>query len=251
MPTSQRLSVRLLLTVLVAIATVFFTTLWTSVQQYNGAKKQQQQSLSTLSSSSKLAATMFENLVKENFVQPSQSTRKQQTTTQNTNYNNNKNNSLIHSSPVIPYIWVIYFPQYHPDPLNDKNWGVNFTDWVSLQKSPTQNRLGFDIPRPLGGTYYDLRDEQPRQLQGELADRYGVDGFIYHHYWFYDRSHPGPNLAAPLLNMLKDGHPNIPFLLNWCGKYNPQQNQRKGKKIVFFWGVIPAICLITTVFRFV
>lgn len=121
----------------------------------------------------------------------------------------------------MPHLWVIYFPQYHPDPLNDKNWGDNFTDWVSLRKSPEKNRLGYDIPRPVsedtGLGYYDLRDVRPRREQGRLAKRYGVDGFVYHHYWFYDPTHPGPNLAAPLLNMLQDGHPDVPFLFNWCG----------------------------------
>jgi hypothetical protein len=128
-------------------------------------------------------------------------------------YSSNNNNNPL------PRILVIYFPQYHPDPINDKNWGANFTDWVSLRNSPLQNRLGFDIPRPTELGYYDLRDTEPRKQQGLLAKQYGIDGFIYHHYWFYDRSHPGPNLEQPLVNMLKDGHPNIPFLLNWCGTY--------------------------------
>ena len=129
--------------------------------------------------------------------------------------NNNSNNKM-------PRVLVIYFPQYHRDPLNDKNWGENFTDFVSLQKSPAKNREGYPIPRPLenefskGLGYYDLENVEPRKRQGQLAEQYGIDGFIYHHYWFYDRSHPGPNLAKPLLNMLKDGHPDRPFLLNWC-----------------------------------
>ena len=63
----------------------------------------------------------------------------------------------------------------------------------------------------------DQRQELgPRRGQGDLAKKYGIDGFIYHHYWFYDRAHPGPNLAVPLLNMLDDGHPDLPFFLNWC-----------------------------------
>jgi hypothetical protein len=126
------------------------------------------------------------------------------------------------ASSGMPRILVIYFPQYHRDPINDKNWGDNFTDWVSLRKSRRTNRAGYRIPRPLedefanGLGYYDLQDVRPRQRQGQLAQQYGVDGFIYHHYWFYDKSHPGPTLAKPLLNMLKDGHPDRPFLLNWC-----------------------------------
>ncbi|KAL7566786.1 hypothetical protein ACA910_019379 [Epithemia clementina (nom. ined.)] len=125
-----------------------------------------------------------------------------------------------------PKLMAIYFPQYHPDPLNDMNWGPNFTDWKSLQTSPEMNRLGHRIPRPLspeqGGLgYYDLRQVATRQRQGELARAHGVDGFIYHHYWFYDPKKPhveseSPTLSQPLLLMLQDGHPNIPFFFNWC-----------------------------------
>jgi hypothetical protein len=117
---------------------------------------------------------------------------------------------------LLPRLLVIYFPQYHRDSLNDKNWGDNFTDWNSLKGAPAKNRLGYKIPRPTELGYYDLTDTHTRKRQGELARQYGVDGFIYHHYWFYDPTHPGPNLAAPLLKMLQDGEPNVPFFLNWC-----------------------------------
>ena len=120
------------------------------------------------------------------------------------------------SNDLLPKVLVIYFPQYHREPLNDKNWGDNFTDWNSLKASPPKNRKGFPIPRPTELGYYDLTDYDIRRRQRELALEHGIDGFIYHHYWFYDRSHPGPNLAAPLLKMLDDGEPNLPFLLNWC-----------------------------------
>jgi hypothetical protein len=95
-----------------------------------------------------------------------------------------------------------------------------FTDWDSLRAAPAKNRYGFNIPRPtdeLG--YYDLRDTWVRKRQGELARMHGVDGFIIHHYWFYDVTHPGPNLHAPLTKgMLQDGEPNLPFFFNWCGE---------------------------------
>ena len=117
----------------------------------------------------------------------------------------------------MPRILALYFPQYHADPINDELWGTNFTDWDSLRASPHFNREGYAIPRPTSELgYYDLSYAQPRQLQGQLAKQYGVDGFIYHHYWFYDINHPGPTLAKPLLEMLHDGQPDIPFFLNWC-----------------------------------
>ncbi len=57
----------------------------------------------------------------------------------------------------------------------------------------------------------------------------GPDGFIYHHYWFYDGR--GPVLAAPLLRMLEDGAPDLPFALDWVnddwGRGRPQLNGRE------------------------
>jgi len=103
-----------------------------------------------------------------------------------------------------------------PKEINDRLWGEGFTDWDSLKKSPDKNRLGFGIPRPTELGYYDYTDTEPRQKQGELAKLYDLDGFVFHHYWFYDSEHPGPNLHKPLDAMLKDGHPNVPFALHWC-----------------------------------
>jgi Glycosyltransferase WbsX len=170
-------------------------------------------------------STFFEDLVKKSFTMTSSSSSLSSSKLlrpSNPEDQIKKGGSKSQGGSNMPRVLAIYFPQYHPDPLNDKNWGDNFTDWVSLQKSPSKNRDGYPIPRPLqdefdnGLGYYDLQNTAPRKRQGQLATQYGVDGFIYHHYWFYDPTHPGPNLEKPLLNMLKDGHPDRPFFLNWC-----------------------------------
>jgi hypothetical protein len=114
----------------------------------------------------------------------------------------------------LPRVLAIVFPQYHSDALNDNLWGEGFTDWDNLRLSPEKNRLGFEIPRPTELGYYNLRNSTTRKTLGELASAYGIDGFVFHHYWFYDPSHPGPNLHAPLMDMLEDGYPNIDFCLH-------------------------------------
>eukprot|EP00980_Cylindrotheca_fusiformis_P016514 scaffold4927_cov105-Cylindrotheca_fusiformis.AAC.1 len=116
----------------------------------------------------------------------------------------------------LPRVLALVFPQFHSDPLNDYLWGKGFTDWENLRKAPRKNRNGHLIPRPTELGYYNLTDTEPRRQQGQLARRYGIDGFVYHHYWFYDDAHPGPTLQAPLEKMLEDGHPDLPFALHWC-----------------------------------
>ena len=60
-----------------------------------------------------------------------------------------------------------------------------------------------------------MNDHDIRQRQAQLAHEYGIDGFIYHHYWFYHEGE-GATLAAPLENMLMDGEPDISFAFNWA-----------------------------------
>lgn len=117
---------------------------------------------------------------------------------------------------MLPRVLALVFPQYHREEMNDKFWGEGFTDWDNLRKAPSNNRNGDRIPRPTELGYYDLSEKEPREKQGQLAKEYGLDGFVYHHYWFYDDEHPGPNLHKPLVNMLWDGHPDVPFALHWC-----------------------------------
>lgn len=134
----------------------------------------------------------------------------------------------------LPRILAIVFPQFHEDPLNDHLWGKGFTDWDNLKKAPSKNRLGFRIPRPTELGYYDYSKLEPRKRQGELAKEFGIDGFVYHHYWFYDPDHPGPSLNAPISNMLIDGHPDMPFALHWCAmKWTNTWSGQVGKDFVF------------------
>lgn len=126
--------------------------------------------------------------------------------------------SVLDGASSLPRVVALYFPQFHPDPINDRLWGANFTDWDSLRNAPKLNRMGYAIPRPTELGYYDLSDDTSgvRRKQGELAREYGIDAFAYHHYWFYDEDHPGPNLHRPLELMLLDGEPDVPFCLHWA-----------------------------------
>ena len=140
-------------------------------------------------------------------------------------------------------IYALFFPQFHKYILNDYLWGKGFTDWKALKSAPSMNRLKKPILRPtemLGE--YDLITYKTRKMQASLAKKYGVDGFIYHHYWFFtNKSHPLYNkkddayndistrnsslyypqscnapLSTPLMKMLEDGEPNTKFAFNWA-----------------------------------
>ena len=124
----------------------------------------------------------------------------------------------------------IYFPQFHQTQVNDDLHGKGFTEWTLLKPS-TVDFLAKPLPVTEGGLgYYDLNDVEIRRKQGELAKAAGLHGFMYYHYWF--ASEGSNNYTNPVLGkvpelMLKDGHPDIPFMFSWANE--PWTNTWSGK----------------------
>ena len=112
-------------------------------------------------------------------------------------------------------IYAVYFPQFHRDKLNDELWGEGFTEWDNVRSAPLVNREKKTLVLPSELGYYDLMDINVRRKQRELAKEYGIDGFIYHHYWFHHEGE-GATLAGAIEQILKDGEPDLPFALNWA-----------------------------------
>ncbi len=107
-----------------------------------------------------------------------------------------------------------YLPQYHPIPENDAWWGKGFTEWVSVAKSRPRFKGHHQpqIPADLG--FYDLRLDETRIAQAELAAQYGISGFCYYHYWFNGNI----LLGRPFNEVLQSGKPNFPFCLCWANE---------------------------------
>ena len=115
-------------------------------------------------------------------------------------------------------IYVLHFPQFHEDPLNNELWGKGFSDWNSLNNSRRMNKLRRPLIHPHQSIgYYDQASFATRRKQGELAKEYKVDGFIYHHYWFYQTNRErNATLGRPIENMLEDHEPNVSFAFNFA-----------------------------------
>jgi lipopolysaccharide biosynthesis protein len=115
---------------------------------------------------------------------------------------------------VKPRIIAFYLPQYHPIPENDEWWGEGFTDWVNVVKAKPRFYGHYQphIPTDLG--FYDLRKEETRLAQAEMAREYGIFGFCYYHYWFNERM----LLERPFNEVLNSGKPDFPFCLCWANE---------------------------------
>lgn len=113
-----------------------------------------------------------------------------------------------------PRIITFYLPQYHPIAENDKWWGKDFTDWVNVTKSKPRYKGHYQpqLPSELG--LYDLRDEETRIAQSDLAKEHGIYGFCYYHYWFNGKM----LLEKPFNEVLKSGKPDFPFCLCWANE---------------------------------
>lgn len=112
-------------------------------------------------------------------------------------------------------IIAFYLPQFHPTENNNKWYGEGFTEWTNVAKAkklfPGHEQP--HIPADLG--FYDLRLEETRIAQAEMAQKYGVYGFCYYHYWFA----PGvTELSMPINKVLESGKPDFPFMFCWANE---------------------------------
>ena len=110
---------------------------------------------------------------------------------------------------------AFYLPQFFPIPENDQWWGPGFTEWTNAARARPLFRGHQQPTLPADLGFYDLRVPETRHAQGELARRYGVEAFVYWHYWFGggDRI-----LDRPFREVLTSGEPDIGFALAWANQ---------------------------------
>ena len=106
-----------------------------------------------------------------------------------------------------------YLPQFHPEPINDLFWGKNFTEWNNVTRALPQYTDHFQplLPTDLG--FYNLESEETVIAQENLANKFGVAGFMYYYYNFGDKV----ALEKPITNRAKRSG-GLPFSLLWANE---------------------------------
>ncbi len=95
-------------------------------------------------------------------------------------------------------LFAMYLPQFHTILENDNWWGKGFTEWTNVRSARPLYRGHAQPVHPMGANYYDLLHKSTVEWQTELMSRYGVDGFVYYHYWFKGKT----LLEKPAENLL-------------------------------------------------
>jgi hypothetical protein len=85
------------------------------------------------------------------------------------------------------------FPQWHPDPRNDRWHGKGWTEWELLKKSVPRYE-GHRQPVVPAWGYFDESDPAQSVREIDLAADHGLTAFIYDTYWYED----GPFLNGAL-----------------------------------------------------
>ncbi len=78
---------------------------------------------------------------------------------------------------------AVYFPSYHPDPLNERWYGKGWSEW-RLMEQARPLFPGHQQPKPCTWGSFDESDPAWMERQIDLAADHGVTSFLFDWYWY-------------------------------------------------------------------
>jgi len=132
---------------------------------------------------------------------------------------------------------AFYLPQFHAVDINDKWYGLGYTEWTAVKNAKSLYPGHYQPDEPLNDNYYDLLKKDTMVWQANLAKQYGVSGFCFYHYYFKDGRKV---LEKPAENLLQWQDIDMPFCFDWAneswarkwGKFKPGVSVNVWNKVV-------------------
>lgn len=108
--------------------------------------------------------------------------------------------------------FAIHLPQFHTFPENDRWWGKGFTEWTNVKKAKPLYEGHSQPLIPINSHYYNLSNPEEMTRQHRLAAQYGIDGFVYYHYWFNGKK----LMEKPVEDLLTNKEAKQQYCLCWA-----------------------------------
>lgn len=107
---------------------------------------------------------------------------------------------------------AFYLPQFHEIPENNEWWGEGYTEWTAVKAAEPIYYKHVQPNVPLHDNYYNLLKHSVMRWQADCANKAGLEGFCFYHYWFKGRL----LLEKPIENYLKWKDISFPYCLSWA-----------------------------------
>lgn len=111
-------------------------------------------------------------------------------------------------------ILALHLPAFHEIDENNIWWGEGFTEWDNVKKGKPLFKGHVQPLIPFENNYYDLSELKTLKAQFDLANKFGLSGFIFYHYWFNGHK----LFEKPIENLLNDPTIDGSFCLCWANE---------------------------------
>lgn len=113
-----------------------------------------------------------------------------------------------------PKLLSIYLPQFHRIPENDLWWGEGFTEWTNVKRGKPYYKGHYQPREPLHDDYYDLSNLKVLERHTRIAQKAGISGFCFYHYYF-----KGKKLLEKPIEQYRDySKEGFPYCLIWANQ---------------------------------
>ncbi len=109
---------------------------------------------------------------------------------------------------------TIYLPQFHEIKENNEWWGQGFTEWTNVKRGRPFYPGHYQPRVPYQNNYYDLSNLEVLEAHTRLAQKAGIYGFGFYHYYFSGRK----LLETPIEQYRDNSKETFPYCLIWANQ---------------------------------